>query len=316
MLITASDGESSCSIRTTGKVWATNDTPQEKRTNETHQNRRDPDSRIAKKPGKRTDLYYKCTAGVDPKYGIIIQTDAISADRNDSQSLVESVTIAQRRLAEHGYDLQSISADKAYCVGGVLKAVEDLSVDTYIPLVKRTIKETDWKRDRFTYLEKEDAYICPHGKYLRFQYTNGRSKRYRASYKDCKSCPYHAECVGKPEARLIFHPVFKEQFDALAKRLATPKARTASRWRKAVERAFGELVVTLGLQKMNTLGLENARKKCIMAGVAYNLKKFMKYGYHYASSPAIVRKNGKKEYLMKQIKASFFNISELNICTS
>ena len=297
-------------------VYAMNDTTQERRTNETHRNRRDPDSRIATKPGTQTDLYYKGTAGVDPKYGIIIQTDAVYADRNDSQTLVETIASAQRRLADNGLDLESISADKAYCVGGVLKEVEELSVEAYIPLVKRTIKETGWKRERFRYNKEEDFYLCPNGKRLPFQYSNGRSKRYRASYKDCKSCPYHAQCVGKPEARLLFHPVFKEQFDALAKRLATTKARTASRWRKTVERTFGELCVYLGLQKINTLGVENARKKCIMAGVAYNLKKFMKYGYKYTSSPGIQNKNTDKEYNIDKIKDFFMTMFRIKFIPS
>ena len=70
---------------------------------------------------------------------------------------------------------------------------------------------------------------------------NGRSKRYRASYKDCKVCPYKQRCLTKDIGRLIFHPVYKEQFDNLEKRLNTPMAKRASRWRKGVERAGGEV---------------------------------------------------------------------------
>ena len=84
--------------------------------------------------------------------------------------------------------------------------------------------------------------------------------------------------------RLIFHPVYKEQFDNLEKRLNTPMAKRASRWRKGVERAFSELINNLGAKKINTLGIENANKKFIMAAFTYNLKKFLKYGYKYASS--------------------------------
>ena len=159
-----------------------------KRSNKTHISKRDPDSSIAKKPGKPTDLYYKDAISTDPKRGIIIHTEATRANINDSQTAKEIVESSKKRLEENNLYLRSVSADKGYCVGKSLKELEELNIEAYIPMVKRTIKKDVWTIDKFTYDKENDCYICPNGKSLSFKDSDGKSKRYRASYKNCKIC--------------------------------------------------------------------------------------------------------------------------------
>jgi transposase len=285
----------------------------EKKGNSTHRNKRDPDSRIAKKPGNPVDLYYKDNISVDSKSGIIIHPEVTHADVNDSRTLKDIVKSSKERLKENGLDLHSVSADKAYCIGKTLKEIEELNVESYIPLVKRTINKDVWTTDKFNYNKADDCYMCPNGKKLYFQYTNGRSKRYRASYIDCKVCPYKKKCITKEQGRLVFHPVYKEQYDRLEERLKKPMAKRASKWRKIVERVFGELKNNLGTKKVNTIGLNNATKKFIMAAFTYNLKKFLKYGYKYASSPSLIEgilsyKNSQKSDGAKKYKLNLISL--------
>jgi len=264
----------------------------DKRGNTTHISKRDPDSRIARKPGKKTDLYYKDNISTDSKRGIIIHSETVYADINDSRTLKGMAEASKERLKKNNIHLKSISADKAYCIGNALKEIEKLNVEAYIPLVKRTIKKDVLTIDKFTYNEEDDCYVCPNGKQLPYKDNDGRSRKYRASYKDCKICRYKQKCITRNAGRLLYHPVYKEQYDNLEKRLKTPMAKRASRWRKGVERAFAELINNLSVKKVNTLGIENANKKFIMAAFTYNLKKFLKYGYKYvSSSPAALRKD-------------------------
>jgi len=264
----------------------------DKRGNTTHISKRDPDSRISKKPGKKTDLYYKDNISTDSKRGIIIYSETVYADINDSRTLKKMAEASKERLERNNLYLKSISADKAYCIGKTLEQLEEINIETYIPLIRRTINTEVWTSDKFTYDKENDCYICPNGKKLLYKDNNGRSRRYRASYKDCKLCSYKKRCLTKEMGRLIFRPVYKKQFDNLEKRLKTPMAKRASRWRKGVERAFSELINNLGVKKVNTLGMENANKKFIMAAFTYNLKKFLKYGYKYASSSPVALRIG------------------------
>jgi len=275
-------------IEKTTKENETGEKPKKKqRTNETHISKKDADSRIAKKPGKPVDLYYKNNISTDPKKGIIIHTEATHAHINDSLSLIDVVEESKKKLEENNLQLRSLSADKQYCKGKRLKELEELNIEAYIPLVKQRRKKGVWGIEKFVYDKENDCYTCPNGKKLPYKDNNGKSKKYRASYKDCKICPFKQKCITKGIGRLLFRPVYKEQFDNLKKRLKTPMAKRATRYRKVVERAFGELKNNLSMKKVNTIGIENAQKKFIMAAFTYNLKKFVKYGYKYASSPAI-----------------------------
>jgi len=279
------------------KVLAENDPyvyeekkPREKKQNDTHRSKRDPDARIAKKSGKPLDLYYKNNISTDPKKGVIIHAEAVHANMNDVLRLVDIIKQSNERLEANNLQLRSISADKQYCNGKRLKEVEALNIDAYIPLVKQKRKSGVWSIEKFMYDEENDWYMCPNGKKLSYEGNNGKSKRYRASFSDCNLCPFKKKCITKQSGRVLYHPVYKEQYDNLKKRLQTPMAKRASKWRKVVERAFGELTNNLALRKVNTLGLENAQKKFIMAACVYNLKKYLKYGYKYASSPGVALK--------------------------
>lgn len=264
--------------------------PKEKKQNDTHLSKRDPDARIAKKTRKPLDLYYKNNISTDPKRGVIIHAEAVHSNMNDVLQLIDIVKQSKERLEANNLQLRSISADKQYCNGKRLKEIEALNIDAYIPLVKQKRKSGVWNREKFNYDEENDWYICPHGKKLSYEGNNGKSKRYRACSSDCNLCPFKKKCITNKTGRVLYHPVYKEQYDNLKKRLQTPMAKRASKWRKVVERAFGELKNNLAMGKVNTLGLSNAQKKFIMAACVYNLKKYLKYGYKYASSPGVALK--------------------------
>ena len=124
---------------------------EEKRTNDTHISKRDADSRIAKKPGKQVDLYYKNNISTDPKQGIIIHTEASHAHINDSLSFIDIVKESKKKLEENNLQLQSLSADKQYCKGKRLKELEELDIEAYTPLVKQKRKKGVWGIEKFVY---------------------------------------------------------------------------------------------------------------------------------------------------------------------
>ncbi|WP_353959484.1 transposase [Mucilaginibacter flavus] len=48
--------------------------------------------------------------------------------------------------------------------------------------------------------------------------------------------------------------------------------------KSTVEPVIGTLIEYLGMRKVNTIGITLANKCMLMAGIAYNLKKLIKYG--------------------------------------
>ena len=83
--------------------------------------------------------------------------------------------------------------------------------------------------------------------------------------------------------------------------MQTTKARRMKKLRSAtVEPVIGTLVNYLGMKRVNTHGLELANKCMLMAAVAYNLKKLMKF-----SSPNV---QADAKALQKTLKTGSSNL--------
>jgi hypothetical protein len=105
-----------------------------------------------------------------------------------------------------------------------------------------------------------------------------QSKLYRSAVSDCANCPLRTECLGQGSSKQIEDSVDKPYYDRMHQRLQTAKAKRMKKLRSAtVEPVIGTLVNYLGMKRVNTHGLELANKCMVMAAVAYNLKKLLKY---------------------------------------
>ena len=65
-----------------------------------------------------------------------------------------------------------------------MKQLEDINIEAYIPLVKRTIKKEVWTIDEFTYDKENDCYICPANQALTYC-----GLKYWSNKKDHKNLP-------------------------------------------------------------------------------------------------------------------------------
>ena len=103
-------------------------------------------------------------------------------------------------------------------------------------------------------------------------------KVYRSSSKDCGKCPLRSKCIGKSDFKKIDDSVDKPLYDRMHARLQTAKAKRMKTLRSStVEPVLGTLVNYLGMRRVNTRGIQQANKCMLMAAVAYNLKKLMKF---------------------------------------
>ena len=75
-----------------------------------------------------------------------------------------------------------------------------------------------------------------------------------------------------------FYLRLNSYYDQMQDRLQTAKAKRMKKLRSAtVEPVIGTLVTYLGMKRVNTHGLELTNRCILMAAVAYNLKKLMKF---------------------------------------
>jgi transposase len=98
-------------------------------------NPNDPDAKIAKMKDGRTHLAYKTEHAVDLKSDLVLAAPVYHADESDTQTLLQTLTMAQANLMLAGSDeeIKDAVADKGYHSNENLTWCQSLGIRTYIP---------------------------------------------------------------------------------------------------------------------------------------------------------------------------------------
>lgn len=253
-------------------------------SNHTHYSPTDPDSRISVKPGKARQMNYFAQMAVDDANHVITGACADFADKRDSQCLPNILNQTIENLKLNNLTIDQITADTAYSSGESLQYCEENAIDAWIP----NFGQYRNSREGFKYNEEKDQYECLRGnkavlvfKGVRTDSKGYDKKTYRSSETDCKHCPFRLECCGKStKFKKIDDSVHKPYYDRMHEKL-TANALYAKRITKirskTVEPVLGTLLNYMNLRRVNTRGIKQANKHVIMASLAYNLKKYLRY---------------------------------------
>jgi len=247
-------------------------------SNKTHYSPVDPDARIAVKPGKPRQMYYMSSMSVDTSNHVITNIRANFADRKDSMYLIDLARMTRSRLSKNGLRMDTLLADAGYSNGENYRYLEENQIVGFIP----PHGQYEGTREGFIYEPDHDRWRCRQGKYVNFKAVkyqkNHPEKRYRTTRADCKGCPLATECIGRSHEKHIRITVYKQEYDRALIRSKTKKVKYYKTLRQStVEPVFGSLINFTGMRKINTRGIESANKVMLMAAIAYNLKKLLKY---------------------------------------
>lgn len=270
-----------------GEVYASNlkeddqeeDSNKKPGNNVTHYSKTDPDARIAKKPGKPTDLKYLGQVSVDTAQHVIIEIQSHHADKRDSECLAEVVRGAVENLQPLGLIIEEVLSDSNYSSGEALQYLQEHQIIGYIPNHGQYKAE----RDGFTYNKEDDCYVCSQGSRLKYIKTyvdnNGYTKKeYRSRQKDCITCPLRSKCIGKSATKRITDNIDKPLYNKMHERMQSAYAKAMKKLRHSTaEPVIGTLINFLGMRRVNTRGIEQATKCMLMAATAYNLKKLLRF---------------------------------------
>ena len=265
---------------------------QEKRpmflSNHTHYSTTDPDARISVKPGKPRQLNYTAQVVVDTAHHVITHIQADFSDKRDSQSLEQVMEQTRANLKENGVEPEEALMDAGYSSGTALKYLEEQNITGYLPNFGLYKSE----RKGFRYNKKKDRYECLRGKRARLEYKSTVTdalgfvkKSYRSSSKVCMHCPLRSECIGKGKMKKIDDSIHKEYYDRMHVRMQTKKAKRMMTLRAStVEPVLGTLINFTGMRRVYTRGIRSANKFMICAGIAYNLRKFIRFSTAFRKS--------------------------------
>jgi transposase len=264
-------------------------------SNHTHYSPTDPDARISVKPGKARQLNYLAQLAVDDAHHVITAIHADYADRRDSQCLPALLDQTIENLSDNDIRIDQITADTGYSSGEALKYCEQKGVDAWIP----NFGQYKATREGFVYNKEKKQYECIRGNRAILPYkktvtdAKGYTKHvYRSDNSKCKNCPLRQTCIGKSDFKKLDDSVDKPYYDRMHLKMLTPYARRISRIRsRTVEPVLGTLINFLGMKRVNTRGIALANKQMIMAAIAYNLQKYLRFERKAVQRMAMVVEN-------------------------
>ena len=214
---------------------------------------------------------------VDVKFGVIMDVEASRAIRQAEVGAAK--TMIERTEERFGIKPARLAADTAYGSAPTLHWLVDKQIAPHIPVIDKS-KRTDgtFSREDFTFDKERDVYTCLAGKTLTTtgKIVNDEQLLYRASMRDCSSCPFKMQCCPKEPVRKIPRSIYEEARDT-ARALAKTEAFEQSRHdRKRVEMLFAHLKRILKLGRLRLRGPRGAQDEFTLAAIAQNLRRLAK----------------------------------------
>jgi transposase len=244
----------------------------------------DKESRFMKNKKGVFELAYNSQITVDHKLGIIVAND-ICQDRTDTYQLKPQIELVEENCGflKEG---TKICADSGYYSGNNIHYLNDKKLDPYIPEQKEVVKQKSEKVEdnrfdtsNFEYDDKNDEFVCPENKRLKFLYEGyekERKRKYRL-YKgtECKRCESRKNCTKRmDEIRHLKIAEFSKERKQLADKMETEEAKKIYGQRKqVVEPVIGNYKENLGFREFLTRGLKSVRNEFNLVCTAVNLKK-------------------------------------------
>ena len=235
----------------------------------------DPDARFGRFPDGTKQPGFKQQTVVDDKSRVILAIDVLPANAAEGSNATGALDKAAKRLEEPP---EAMCADSAYASGENRAECEARGVRLVSPPRRARNHHSNeyFTIERFTYDELRDMFICPAGKFLK-KAGRGGSKpdrwKYRASQKDCGSCPLKSECTKAPQ-RCVNVSGHHAALVRLREDSQSSEFQVLYRRRAPViEGLFAEAKQWHGLARATRRGLSKVRVQCLLVASVLNLKR-------------------------------------------
>jgi transposase len=156
----------------------------------------DPCSAWTAKANKRVQFGYGLNYLIDIDNAVIVDVEATPARTYDEVAATK--TMIKRTDQQMGLRPRYLAADTAYGTGKFLSRLISTGITPYIPVWDMSQREDGtFSRADFTFDKERNVYLCPAGKLLTTtgMVHDGRTILYRASTRDCGSCPIKPQCT-------------------------------------------------------------------------------------------------------------------------
>ncbi|MDD4699979.1 MAG: IS1182 family transposase [Oscillospiraceae bacterium] len=229
----------------------------------------DPDARHMSVSNNGTDIAHNVQTVVDSKYHLVVALDVTSNAADNGQLY----PMAEQAKKELSVDKIIVIADKGYYNGEDLKKCEENGITAIVSKQRfgnRTGNE-NFAKDKFTYEQANDVYICPMGQILTRK-SGDAAKRKQYGCVACNECSNRSSCTTNAKGRRISLTKYQEYYDR-ADKLFTENLELYKQRQMIVEHPFGTVKRALGYTYFLLKGHEKVKCESYMHFFIYNFKR-------------------------------------------
>jgi transposase len=235
----------------------------------------DPDATLTtSNKSNRMEPSFKQHTAVDDHSGVILDVKTTTGEVSEGKELLEQIS----RLEEvTGKKVKTVTADMAYAHTENYSQLEQRDTEAVIPVQTSHVNPKNIPIHRFKYDSRNEIVRCPIGKILRRSSRTDKGWVYRATKKDCVSCPLRTRCISSTaKVRLI---LITDGYESLLRARRRWQNRDENikdkykrhKWR--VEGIHGEAKTQHGLRRAVRRGLANVSIQVYLTAMVMNLKR-------------------------------------------
>ena len=254
----------------------------------------DPGSRWTAAMGGPAYFAWSTNYLIDVQTAVIVDVEPSTANR---RAEVEATrTMVDRVETRHGLKPDRLIGDSAYGTAEMLAwIVEEKGIAPHVTLWEKGERgDGTFPRSAFAFDADANLLTCPAGKTLR-QFnrvystprtgiTKAGQRLYRASRRDCETCPLKPQCCPSQPSRKVIRSVHEAARDEVRRIQETPEYQQSRRDRKKVEMSFAHLKRIMKLDRLRLRGPSGARDEFHLAAIAQNLRKLARHAMPMAAA--------------------------------
>ena len=235
----------------------------------------DPDATLTTSShNSRMEPSFKQHTAVDDKNGVILDVKTTTGQASEGKELLEQIN----RIEDNtGRKITTVTADMAYAHTENYSRLEQRQTEAVIPIQTLPTKSRSIPINRFKYDAKNQIVRCPRGRIMKRSSRTDKGWVYRATNKDCASCPLRSRCISTTaRVRII---LITDGYESLLRARRRWQKRdenirdkyTRHKWR--VEGIHGEAKTQHGLRRAVRRGLANVSIQVYLTAMVMNLKR-------------------------------------------
>lgn len=222
---------------------------------------------------------YNAQIAVDEKHGLIVSSEVVNTN-SDKEQFTKQVKAANEIL---GKKCETACADAGYANTENLKEAVEEEIEVIVPSQKQALhgaeEERPFEKEKFQYDEKNNRYICPEGKVLRFSHYSKKKGHYLYRIEgpsNCINCKQYGKCTNNKRGRAVIRLKSERLKEELETLYLSERGQAVYRKRKEkVELPFGHIKRNLKVDAFLLRGLKGVDAEMSLLSTSFNISRMI-----------------------------------------